>query len=150
MVRGLRLVFGNYLCESCFAVLVSHFKKKNGLTCNLFSTLHNINQNKDRKSVSSQCMCVCSYYISNMILCCCAKLLQSCLTLCYPMSLSPPGFLVRGIFQAKIWRGLPHASSRYLPDPGIEPRSHASCIGRRGSLPLEPPGNALDNVSPCI
>ena len=30
------------------------------------------------------------------------KLLQSCLTLCYPMDYSPPGFSVHGILQVRI------------------------------------------------
>ena len=32
----------------------------------------------------------------------CAKLLQSCLTLCHPMDCSPPVSSVRGILQARI------------------------------------------------
>ena len=32
----------------------------------------------------------------------CAKLLQSCLTLCDPMGCSPPGSSVHGIFQSRI------------------------------------------------
>ena len=34
--------------------------------------------------------------------CVCAKLLQSCPTLCNPMDCSPPGFSVHGISQARI------------------------------------------------
>ena len=39
----------------------------------------------------------------------CAKLLQSCLTLCHPMDCSPPGSSVHGILQARIleWVAMP-------------------------------------------
>ena len=43
--------------------------------------------------------------------CVCAKLLQSCPTLCAPIDYSPPGELVAT------------PSSRGFPDPGIEPVS---------------------------
>ena len=41
--------------------------------------------------------------------CACAKLLQSCLTLCNPMDRSPPGSSVHGILQARIleWVAMP-------------------------------------------
>ena len=40
---------------------------------------------------------------------CCAKLLQSCPTLCNSMDCSPPGFSVHGVLQAKIlvWVAVP-------------------------------------------
>ena len=40
--------------------------------------------------------------------CICAKLLQSCLTLCNPMGCNPPGSSVHGIFQAKILGWVAH------------------------------------------
>ena len=61
---------------------------------------------------NSLCVCVCV----------CAQLGQ---TLCDPMDCSPPGSSVHGIFQARIWSGLPFPSPGDLPDPGIEPRSPA-------------------------
>ena len=50
----------------------------------------------------------------------CAKLLQSCLTLCNPADCSPPGFSVRGILQARIleWIAIPfsrdHQSTYFI------------------------------------
>ena len=55
----------------------------------------------------------------------CAKLLQSCLTLCDPRDYSLPGFSVHGILQARILEWVAFSSSRDLPDPGIEPVSPA-------------------------
>ena len=40
--------------------------------------------------------------ISHWAVLCCAKLLQSCPTLCDPVDHSPPGSSVHGIFQARI------------------------------------------------
>ena len=63
----------------------------------------------------------------------CAKLLQSCPTLCEPMDYSPPGSSVHGILQARIleWAAMP--SSRGSSQPrdwtGV---SYVSCIGRQG------------------
>ena len=60
-----------------------------------------------------------------------AKLLQSCLTLCTPMDYGPPGFSVRGIFQARIpkWVAVSFArgSSRSRDRTHV---SYVSCIGR--------------------
>ena len=44
---------------------------------------------------------------------------QSCLTLCNPMDCSLPGSSVHGIFQARLWNGLPFPPPRDLPNPGI-------------------------------
>ena len=63
--------------------------------------------------------------------------LQSCPTLCDPVSCSPPGSSVRGISQARIWSGLLFPSPGDLPDPGIEPMSPTL---QTDSLPAEPPG----------
>ena len=53
--------------------------------------------------------------------CVCAKLLQSCLTLCNYMDCGPPGSSVHGILQAKIleWLSMPFSRG---PSPGIEPK----------------------------
>ena len=61
-----------------------------------------------------------------------AQLLQSCLTLCDPMDCSPPGSSVHGILQARVleWVVL-FLSPGDLPDPGMEPVSYVSCIGRQ-------------------
>ena len=47
------------------------------------------------------------------------------------MDYSPPGSSVHGILQARIleWATMP--SSGNLPNLGIEPTSHVSCIGRQ-------------------
>ena len=51
----------------------------------------------------------------------CAKLLQSCLTLCYPMDCSLPGSSVHWILQARILQWVAMPSFRDLPYPGMEP-----------------------------
>ena len=56
----------------------------------------------------------------------CAKVLQSCLTLCHPVDYSPPGSSVHGVLQASILDWVAMVSSRDVPDPGIEPTSLAS------------------------
>ena len=55
--------------------------------------------------------------------CVCA---QSCLILCDPLDCSPPGSSVHGIFLVRILEKLPFPTPGDLPDPGIEPVSHAS------------------------
>ena len=49
--------------------------------------------------------------------------LQSCLTLCYPVDCSLPGFSVHGILQARILDWVAIYSSRDPPHPATEPRS---------------------------
>ena len=49
---------------------------------------------------------------SCITLCCCAKSLQSCSTLCDPMDCSPPGSSVHGILQARILEWVAMPSSR--------------------------------------
>ena len=53
----------------------------------------------------------------------CAKLLQSCLTLCDPMDCSPPGSSVHGILQTKIIEWVVCPPPGNLPNPGIVPAS---------------------------
>ena len=67
----------------------------------------------------------------------CAKLLQSYLTLCYPMDYSPPGSSVHGDSPGKNTGGLPYPPPRDHPNPGIKPRSPTLQVD---SLPSEPPG----------
>ena len=57
---------------------------------------------------------------------------QLYLTLCGLMTCSLPAFCVHGIFQARIWNGLPFPTPGDLPDPGIEPTSLGSpaLVGR--------------------
>ena len=69
----------------------------------------------------------------------CAKLPQSCPTLCDLMDRSPSGCLSMGFSRQEYWSGLPFPTPGHLPDPGIEPASLAS-PALSGSLPLAPPG----------
>ena len=55
------------------------------------------------------------YCISNKS----SEVTQSCPNLCNPMDCSLPGTSVHGIFQARVWSGLPFPSPGDLPDPGI-------------------------------
>ena len=71
---------------------------------------------------------------------CCAKSLQSCLTLCDPMECSPPGSSVHGVLQARIleWVAMP-PSRRSSWRGDWTCFSFVSCFGRQ-FLPLVPPG----------
>ena len=64
----------------------------------------------------------------------CAKLLQSCLTLCKPMDCSPPGSCVHGTLQARILEWVAISFSRGYSPP--RDRTCVSCIGRWIILPL--------------
>ena len=75
------------------------------------------------------CVCVCT----------CA---QSRLTLCNPMDCSPPGSSVHGVFQAKIWSGLPFPTPGDH-DPEIGPVSLASPALARRFFTTGPPGKPL-------
>ena len=55
------------------------------------------------------------------VLCMCAKLLQSCPTLCDPIDHCHPGSSVHGIFQARILEWVAMPSSRYLSAQGSNP-----------------------------
>ena len=66
------------------------------------------------------------------LLCVCAKLLQSCPTLCDPMDCSPPGSCVHGILQAKILKWVAIPSSRGSSQSRDSTQvSYVSCTGRR-------------------
>ena len=68
----------------------------------------------------------------NIHLCMCAKLLQSCLTLCDPMNCSWQGSSVHGIFQARTLKWISMTSSRVSSWPKDQTYiSYLSCIGRR-------------------
>ena len=58
-----------------------------------------------------------------------AKLLQLCLTLCDPIA--SQALLSMRFSRQEYWNELPCPSSGNLPDPGVEPMSHVSCIGRQ-------------------
>ena len=69
----------------------------------------------------------------------CARMLScfSCVRLCAALwtlaCRAPPSL---GFSRQEFWSGLPCPPSGDLPDPGIKPASHFSCIGRPGFLPL--------------
>ena len=67
--------------------------------------------------------------------------LQSCPAPGNTMDRSPPGSSFSGILQARIleWGAMP--SSKDLPDPGNQPASQVSCIGRGVLCYLRHPGN---------
>ena len=70
---------------------------------------------------------------------CCAKLLQSCLTLCNPVDCSLTGSCVHGILQVRILEWVAMFSSRGSSRPG---ESNLLLLGflhlEAGSLPLAP------------
>ena len=69
-----------------------------------------------------KCKCfLCPWYM-------CAKLLQSCLTLCDPMDYNPPSSSVHGILQARILEWVAMSSFRNLPDTGIKTASSLSSV----------------------
>ena len=82
----------------------------------------------------------------------CAKLLQSCSTLCEPMDCSPPDSSVHGISQARILEGVAMPSSRGSSQPRNRTRiSCSSCIAG-GFFTTEPPEKLVkqDQESPNI
>ena len=58
-----------------------------------------------------------------------AKSFQACLILRDPTDYSPSGSSLHGILQARILEWVAMASSRGLPDPGIEPKPSALADG---------------------
>ena len=60
------------------------------------------------------------------ILCICAKLRQSCPTLCDPVDCAPQAPLSVGFSRQEYWSGLPGPSPGDCPNPGIEPASPVS------------------------
>ena len=63
---------------------------------------------------------------SDSVLYLCAKLLQSCLTLCDTWTVAHQVSLSTGFSRKKHWTGLPGPSPGDLPDPGIEHMSLTS------------------------
>ena len=69
----------------------------------------------------------------------CAKPLQSCPSnYRIPWTLACQAPLSTGFSRQEYWSGKPFPSPGNFPDPGI-----VSCIDRRASLPLAPPGKSL-------
>ena len=75
--------------------------------------------------------------------CVCAKLLQSCPTLCSLMGCSLPGSLSMGFSRQEYWSGLPGRPPRDFPNPGIQPASLASPALQVDSLPLSRQGSPM-------
>ena len=79
-------------------------------------------------------------YISSVCVCVCDKSLQSCPTLCNPVT-SPPGSSVRGILQARIleWVAMPFFKGSSWHRDWTR---HLLCLllWQADSLPLAPPG----------
>ena len=61
-----------------------------------------------------------------------AKLLRLCLTLCDPLDCSPPGSVqsYKGFSMQEYWSEFSCPPPGDLPDSGIEPTSHVSCVGK--------------------
>jgi len=78
-------------------------------------------------------------------MCCSAKSLQLCLTLCDLMDCSLPGSSVRGISQARILEWVAMPFSRASHQPRNRTRVSYTCLRywQVGSSPLAPPGKAL-------
>ena len=69
---------------------------------------------------------------------------QSCPTLCNSMDCSLPGSSIHGILQSRISEQIAIPFSWDLPDPGIEPMSHAL---QADSLPSELPACVINPPS---
>ena len=68
---------------------------------------------------------------SDLAIAMCAKLLQSCLTLCDPVDCGPPGSSVHWIFQTRILVWVAICFSRGSSQPRNQTHiSYVSCIGR--------------------
>ena len=68
---------------------------------------------------------------------------QSCPTLCDPIDRNLPGSSIQGILQVRILQWVAISSPRYLPIPGIKPRSPTSHALTGGFCTAEPPGKPL-------
>ena len=81
---------------------------------------------------------------------CCAKSLQSCLTMCDPMDHSPPGSSVHGILQARIleWVPVPFSRGIFQTHRWNPPLLHL-LLWQVGPLPLAPPGKPLLDATSC-
>ena len=77
----------------------------------------------------------------------CAKLIQSCPTLCDYMDCRLPGSLSMGFFRQEYWSGLPCPPPGDLPNPGIKPCLLHLLHWQMGSLPLGPPRKLTKQIS---
>ena len=74
---------------------------------------------------------------------CCAKLFQSCLSLCNPLDCSPPGSSVHGILQARILEWITMPSSRRSSKPRDQTRDSCSSCTAGRFFTAEPPGKPI-------
>ena len=84
----------------------------------------------------------CNTYMHNMHREC-SVIAQSCLTLCYPMDCSLPGFSIHGIFQARIPEWVAISFSRRSSQPRDPTRVSPFAAD---ALPSEPPGNISNHA----
>ena len=63
-----------------------------------------------------------------------------------PWTIACQALLSMEFSRQEYWSGLPFPSPGDLPDPGIEPRSHAL---QTNSLPSEPPGKPQEDDKYC-
>ena len=77
---------------------------------------------------------------------CCAKLLQSCLTLCDPMVCDCQTPLSMRFSRQEYWNGLPCHPPGDLPDPRIEPATPAAPALQANPLPLSHWGSPDENI----
>ena len=84
------------------------------------------------------------YFWIHCAVLCCAKSLQSCLTLCDPMAYSLPGSSVHGILQAIVLEWVVMHSFR----GSSQPRDPTHIFYVSGSLLLVPPGKPLYTLQP--
>ena len=78
---------------------------------------------------------------------CCAKLLQSCLTLGDPMDCSPAGASVHGILQTRILKWVAISSSRRSSQPRIKVMPPVFPAFQANSLPSETSGKPCGRVN---
>ena len=71
-----------------------------------------------------------------------AKLLLSCLTLCYPIDCSPPGSSVPGILQARIleWVAIPFSNAC------MHAKALQSCLTLYDPMDSSPPGSSVHRI----
>ena len=77
----------------------------------------------------------------------CAKVPQSCLTLCDPWTVALQAPLSMGFSRQEYWSGLPCSPPGALPDPGIELMTPAAPVLAGRFFTTEPCGRPLYSES---
>ena len=84
-------------------------------------------------------------------MCVCAKLLQSCPTLCDPLGCSLPGSSVQGVLQARILEQVAMPSLQGIfPTQGWNLHLLRLLHWQEGPLTLVPPGNSSSSGSDAV